>query len=57
LEKNLKKLKEVEQVEINVKEGIVLLQVANYQTIDGQIIRKQVVDAGFTPGEIVPVDN
>lgn len=52
LEKNLKELKGVEKVEINLKEGIALLTLKDGETIEDETIKQRVKDSGFTPRDI-----
>jgi len=52
LEKHLKKVKGVEQVEINMKSGNAIVQMKQGAHVDDQALRQAVKKAGFTAREI-----
>lgn len=49
LEKNLKELKGVERVEINLEEGMATLTLKDGETVEDETINQVVEDSGFTP--------
>lgn len=53
LEKKLKKIKTVNNVEIYLEEGIAVFSVSNDQKPTKETLEKIVTDAGFTPNGIV----
>lgn len=53
LEKKLNDIKGVENININFEEGLVVLQVAEGETISEEELREKIQDAGFTPKEVV----
>ncbi len=53
LEKKLNELEGVENININLEEGLVTLQVKDSVKISEEDIETKIEDAGFTPGEIV----
>lgn len=52
LEKKLKSIEDVENLEIKVNEGLALMTFGDSAKIDEKLIAKKVREAGFTPGEI-----
>tara|TARA_R110000851_G_scaffold3114_3_gene12701 strand:- start:80421 stop:80732 length:312 start_codon:yes stop_codon:yes gene_type:complete len=52
LEKNLKEIDGVENIEINIEKGSVLLTIAERKQISEDLILQKIKDAGFTPGKI-----
>jgi len=58
LEKKLQKMEGVEKIEIDVENAFVLLTVEHGKTVNEEVIRERVKDAGFTAREIkeVPSD-
>lgn len=55
LEKNLKELEGAEEIKIDVENAFVLFSITKGETIDEAILRKKIVDAGFTPKKIARV--
>jgi copper chaperone CopZ len=53
LEKKLKKIKTVSDIEIFLEEGIAVFSVSKDQKPTKEILEKVVIDAGFTPNGIV----
>lgn len=51
LEKNLKKLPEVESAEVNLAENSARVVIKEEQSVDIEKIKQAIVKAGFTPGE------
>lgn len=52
LEKNLKEIEGVENIEINIDEGIVLLAITEGKLVSETTIREKIKKAGFTSGSI-----
>lgn len=52
LEKKLKSIEGVENLEIKINDGLAILTFKDGATIDEKLIVKKVKEAGFTPGEI-----
>ena len=57
LEKKLKKINTVSNIEIYLKEGIAVFSVSKDQEPTKEILEKIVTDAGFTPKDIVFSEN
>lgn len=52
LEKNFKEIKGVENIKIDVKEGLLTFTTQDEKTVSEEVIRKTVKKAGFTPRKI-----
>lgn len=57
LEKNLKKISNIEKITINVEEAFVTLIIKEGQSVLEEDLKKKVKDAGFTAGEIKVISN
>lgn len=57
LEKNLKKISNIEKITINVKEAFVTLIIKEGLSVLEEDLKKKVKDAGFTAGEIKVISN
>lgn len=56
LEKNLKELKGVKDVKINLKEGTATLTLNEGVEIKNEVIKQAVKDSGFTPRSVKKID-
>lgn len=56
MEKKLKRIENLEKLDIKINQGLVLLYFKEGAKIDKQLITKKVKEAGFTPGEL-QIDN
>ena len=56
LEKKLNEIDGVENIYIDIEEGIVTLQMNSETVVSNEIINSKVKDAGFTPKEIIIPD-
>lgn len=52
LEKNLKKVKGVGNIKIDVDNAFVLIDILDGKSIGEKLLRKSITDAGFTPRDI-----
>lgn len=53
LEKKLNEIQGVENININIEEGLVILQLDEGVIVSEEKIRSKIKDAGFTPKEII----
>lgn len=52
LEKNLKEVKGVSKIKIDVENAFVLIDILEGKSIDEKLLRNSITDAGFTPRNI-----
>ncbi len=53
LEKKLSDLDGVDSIKIDIEKGIVTLIIQEDKTINKEVIKEKIKEAGFTPGEII----
>ncbi|MBL1215181.1 MAG: heavy-metal-associated domain-containing protein [Ignavibacteriae bacterium] len=53
LEKKLNDIKGVENINIDIEEGLIILKIVEGKIISEEELREKIRDAGFTPKEIV----
>ena len=57
LEKNFKKLPQIEKVEINLEQKNITLNVSNNQDISNQEITEIIINNGYAVAEIIRINN
>jgi len=57
LEKNLKDVENIKDIKIDVENAFVLLKISEGKSVNEQLLRKNIKDAGFTPRNITQVDD